>query len=189
MRAGNEVMNLSPLRKLVILCSALVALSATSGFSVDAAQRSAAPEQQEVNGTTKTDRLALPDVGSTVVRTEKADRQHRSPKSEAEFKFEPVTLKTGPAREAPSDRKVTPVAVDDAAAPLTRANDDPGAVPKPVASTEETYKNYTEEPEEEKNPDTWSGWSYSKGLMERTDRRARYLWNKLIEQYGDGLRR
>lgn len=182
-------MKSNALKKVVILCAALAATVTASGFSVDAAQRSAKPGHQEVNGTAKTDRLARPDVVAMVARTEKADRIHQSGKSEVEFKFEPVSVrKTSPAGEVLSKGKPTPVAVDHSAAPVTRINDDPGAVVEPAADTDGTSRNYSEDPAE-KNPSSWSGWSYSKGLMERTDRRSRFLWNMLIDRYEEGWER
>ena len=174
------------LKKVVALCSAIAAIgtlhAATAGFSADASQRIATPADQAVNGTAKTDRLAFPDVESTVVRTEKASRERGSPKSEAEFKFEPSsTQRTAPTVGVLPRQDATPDAVDEVAGPVDRANDDPGAVVEPVANAEETSRNFAEEPAE-RNPSSWSGWSYSKGLMERTDRRARYLWNRLVNR-------
>ncbi len=148
-------MKLAAFKKTVIVCSALAAMGAMSGamagVSIDTAERSAMPSGQAVNGGAKTDRLELPDVVSTVVRTDKANRTRQSLESE----------------ETPG--------------PVARASDDPGAVVEPAATAEETTRNYSEEPAERNSP-SWSGWSYSKGLLERTDRRARYLWNTLTDR-------
>ncbi len=173
------------LKKGLVLGSAIAATAAiyvvTAGFSADASQRFASPPEQAVNDTAKTDRLASPDVESTVVRNEKANRKHRSPKSDVELKFEPSSPpRSRPTREIVSESDVTPSSVDDVAEPVVRANDDPGAVVEPAANSEETTKNFAEEPAE-KHPSSWSAWSYSKGLVERTDRRARFLWNRLVD--------
>jgi hypothetical protein len=179
-------MKVNALKKVVILCAALAAAGTASSFALEADRSSATPRHQEVNGAAKTDRFALPDVVSTVVRNEKADRVYRSPKSDAELKFEPAGAdQTVPARKVRSKRNATPAAVDDAAAPVTRANDDPSAVVEPAGNTEGTSRNYAEEPTE-KHPSSWSGWSYSKGLLERTDRRARHLWTMINDRYEEG---
>jgi len=176
----------NPLKKVVTLCPAMAAIGmifvAATGLSVNAAQRSATPPHQAVNGSGKTDRLDFRNVVSNVVTTEKVDRKRLVPKSEGEFRFEPAaTQRSGPAEGVRPKRDATPGAVDDGAGPVARVNDEPGAVVAPVANAEQTSRNYTEEPTGRK-PSSWSGWSYSKGLMERTDRRARYLWNTLVNR-------
>ncbi len=176
----------SALSKGVVLGLAMAAIGAihvaTAGLSADASQRFVTPQDQAVNGTAKTDRLVPPDVESTVVRTEKANRRHRSQKSELEFKFEPTsTHETGPTASVPPKRKATPRAVDDVTSPVVRANDDPGAVVEPAANADETSRNFAEE-SSEREPLSWSAWSYSKGLVDRTDRRARFLWNRLVDR-------
>ena len=171
----------------MVLGLAMVAIGAidvvAAGLTANASQRFVTLPDQVVNGASKTDRLASPDVGSTVVRSDKTSRRHRSPKSEVEFKFEPTsTPKTGPTGSVPPKKEaVTPGTVDDVARPVVRANDDPGAVVEPAANAKETSRNFAEEPAEHE-PLSWSAWSYSKGLVDRTDRRARFLWNRLVDR-------
>lgn len=174
------------LNKLAVQMSAMATIAAigvaTAGLSASAAQRAVAPQDQAVNETAKTDRLTLPDVGLTVVRTEKANRKFRTRKPEGDFKFELTDRAVNdPARGAVPNREITTGTVDETSGPTARAKDDPGAIVEPAANAEETPRNFAEEPAE-RNPSSWSAWSYSKGLMERTDRRARFLWNRLLDR-------
>ena len=176
----------SMLNKLVVQMLAMGTIAtigvAAAGLSASAAQRAVVPQDQAVNDTAKTDRLTLPDVGLTVVRTEKANRKFRTRKPEGDFKLELTDrAENDPVRDAVPKKKITTGTVDDASGPTERAKDDPGAVVQPTANAEETPRNFAEEPVE-RNRSSWSAWSYSKGLMERTDRRARFLWNRLLHR-------
>ena len=143
-------------RQLVFLCLATAALSGPAA---------AEAINQTVNTTTKTDRL---DAETGSFKTEPANRQNQSRKTETGLKVEPTsTPGSSPSRYALINKDLPPAPVAD----------DPNDAVEPATNSVESSRNFAED-----DPAPSPVWTYSKGLFDRTEGRAKYLWNQWLNR-------
>lgn len=185
--------------RIVIWCAALavfaVAGTATAIATFNLTNRSIVVLAQGANRTVNVEPFALPDATWTVARDQKSDLQRRTVAPQVVYKSPRADNSAQPAATASkSDR--APVPVNDTSATVVSdvppavtveettplpGNDDASVTVEPASGTRETSTNFTAEPDAS-NPATRSAWNYSKQSMARAQRRARYLWDTLIDR-------